>query len=81
MAMRLIDFCVSFYGKSGGLVTILMESNARVDLFPQLAGTLERDHSSRPQHHGITGGGITTPPFSFLFNAEFSESADQDIIP
>jgi hypothetical protein len=62
------------------LSQVVMASNARVNLFPEFTGTLKRDHPSRSQHHGVTGGGITTPPFRFLFNAKFSESADQNIL-
>jgi hypothetical protein len=80
MAMRLIDTCASFQEKSGRLVVDMMVSNALVDLFPEFTGTLERYHPSRPQHHGITGGGITAPPFSFLLDAKFSESTDQNIL-
>jgi hypothetical protein len=80
MAMRLIDTCASFQEKSGRLVVDMMVSNALVDLFPEFTGTLERYHPSRPQHHGITGGGITPPPFSFFLDAKFSESTDQNIL-
>jgi hypothetical protein len=80
MAMRLIDTCASFQEKSGRLVVDMMVSNALVDLFPEFTGTLERYHPSRPQYHGITGGGITPPAFSFFLDAKFSESTDQNIL-
>jgi len=51
-----------------------------IDPFPQHSRTLEGDHFARGKHDGGAGLGIATPPLILLFDAEFAETTDEDIL-
>lgn len=51
-----------------------------IDLIPQLPRTLKRHHPSRSQHHKLLCRRIPPSPLVFFLDAEFPETADQDIL-
>jgi hypothetical protein len=58
---------------------ILLRVADPIDFGSQFPGTLKRDNPALSKYQVLTGGRVSPSAFSFILDAEFAESRNQDI--